>query len=554
MLLALGILDGLKAAFRWLTEFAMGLGGPGLFLLAMADSSFLSVPEGNDILIVVKSAGESWTTMTGFVLWTIAGSTIGCCMLYSVGRWGGTWVSKRLDPKKVERIGRLYSRRGVFTIIIPAILPPPTPFKVFVLSAGIFRLPLLTFIIAVVIGRSIRYFMWGILAVLYGLAVRDWIIANAKTVGIFALIGFLILMVVLFWRVRRRRPPQGGEGDGTGVPKTNLQKADSQEGVSEGGSRKGGKSGVGRTVTGTAMLVLMLTGVGCGPVKDRTKIVIPDAHRNAQSASLDDLVQLHNQRWADYSNMTVSSLQVEFTGASIEGGVIEEDRYRRAKAVLIAERPEKVYLNIKNPIGGASLAAMASQEGHFQIYVPREKRFFIGSTDVVLEEERDDSRLSVRPHHLVHGLLVERIPFGEEGYFVTIKQDQDSRFKYYVISVIRLAPGGASGQLLREVWFERSEMRLIRQNYYTPEGALESSILYGDPVEVDDRMISSVVDIARPLENYSMQFELDPQSIRINRQLQEGTFVVRQPAGVELIDLDKEAQSVETARAVRDNP
>lgn len=516
MLLALGILDALKSAFRWLTEFAMGLGGPGLFLLAMADSSFLSVPEGNDILIIVKSSGEGWLTMTGFVLWTIAGSTIGCCMLYSVGRWGGSRVAKRLNPERVESIGRLYSRRGVFTIIIPAILPPPTPFKVFVLSAGIFRLPFPTFVVAVVIGRSIRYFMWGILAVLYGLAVRDWIVANATTVGIFALAGFLVLMVVLFWKVRRRRPPRGGS-----------------------------KSKAGTTVAGFTLLLLATTAGRCGAVADRTEVEIPLAHRTAQSASLSDLVELLNQRYADYQNMTVSSLQVEFTGTNIEGAVLEEERYRRANAVLIAQRPQSLYLNIKNPIGGASLAAMASQAGRFQIYVPRERKFFVGSTDLVLKEEEDDSRLSVRPHHLARGLLIEPIPFGETGYFVTLKEHEDERFKYYVVAIVKLEAGRPVGELQREVWFERSQMRLIRQHYYSRGGVLESSIVYADPVEVEGRLVCSVIDLDRPLENYSMKFELDPESIRINRELQEETFVVRQPAGVELIDLSEEAQSAQ---------
>ena len=145
------------------------LGGPGVMCLAIGDSSFLSLPEGNDLLIVVLSAGKSWGNMAYYVAMTITGSVLGCLLLYSVGRKGGSpMLRRKFSTEAIARAERLFERYGILTVLIPSILPPPMPFKIFVLSAGVFRLKVLEFLMAVAIGRTIRYSMWGILAVLYG--------------------------------------------------------------------------------------------------------------------------------------------------------------------------------------------------------------------------------------------------------------------------------------------------------------------------------------------------------------------------------------------------
>ncbi len=503
-LTASGILGTLKALFRWLTDFALGLGGPGLFLLAMADSSFLSVPEGNDILIVVKSTGQGWALMSYFVLMTVAGSTVGCSMLYSVGRWGGNAVRSRLNAQRVEEIGRIYARRGLWTIVVPAVLPPPMPFKIFVLSAGIFRVPFPRFVVAILAGRSIRYFMWGVLAVLYGEAVHKFLVNNIQTVGIIAIGAVGALMVIMMYRhFRRRRVRLLGEK-------------------------------VGKASTGVALLLaLSLVSVQC-KVKQTRSVAIPSAHLEARSASLQELVELVNRRYAGFESLALASLEVEFTGEVKEGAYIQQDKYRRANGVLIARRPDAIYFNIKNPIGGASLAAMASQAGLFQIYIPREKKYFTGRTGIVLEEEEKDPRLSVRPHHLLPGLLVEPLPWAKPNFFLTLREDGDARFKYYVISLVRAEPGRAVGELLRELWIERSRLELVRQRYYR-NGRVEAEVRYREAADVEGKLISTWIDVARPLDGYSMTFELKQRDIRINASLREGTFDVPRPPGAELI-------------------
>jgi membrane protein YqaA with SNARE-associated domain len=80
----------------------MSLGGPGLFLIALADSSFLSLPEGNDILIIVLSTGQTWDVMAYYVLMTAMGSVVGCFILFSLGRRGGNFLDRRLNKQRME--------------------------------------------------------------------------------------------------------------------------------------------------------------------------------------------------------------------------------------------------------------------------------------------------------------------------------------------------------------------------------------------------------------------------------------------------------------------
>ncbi len=186
---------------------ALSFGGPGLFLLALLDSSFLSIPEGNDVLIVVLSTGQSWELMAYYVGMTILGSVTGCSLLYSVARRGGAFFERRkkLESHWVER----YRRWGTWAIVIPSILPPPTPFKVFVFSAGLLKVPLRKFFTAIVIGRSIRYFMWGILAVLFGEAAKTFLDQHLKTIGL-VLFGLLLSAFagyILVW-LRTRKTKQ----------------------------------------------------------------------------------------------------------------------------------------------------------------------------------------------------------------------------------------------------------------------------------------------------------------------------------------------------------
>jgi membrane protein DedA with SNARE-associated domain len=197
---------------HWLAQFISAgralitsLGGPGVMILAICDSSFLSIPEGNDALIVILSTGGSWGHMAYYVSMTIMGSILGCLLLYSVGRKGGSpMLRRRFSQQNIERAEKLFEKYGLLTVLIPSILPPPMPFKIFVLSAGVFRVKTWEFLTAVLIGRTIRYSMWGILAVLYGNSVKLFMQQNLNIIGLVLFIIFALAIAATFIVYLRR--------------------------------------------------------------------------------------------------------------------------------------------------------------------------------------------------------------------------------------------------------------------------------------------------------------------------------------------------------------
>lgn len=194
--------------FEAIKSFALGLGGPGLALLAFLDSSFLSFPEANDLLIVAAVVGNpaGWWY---YALMTTIGSIAGCYALYLVGRRGGeAFLRKRFSAGTLDRGLAMYQRWGLLAVIVPSILPPPTPFKIFVLLAGVAKVRPITFLCAVAIGRGLRYGGEAWLAYVYGQQAMTFITENAPIVGL-VLASLLVAGAVVFvlWRRRQRQQP-----------------------------------------------------------------------------------------------------------------------------------------------------------------------------------------------------------------------------------------------------------------------------------------------------------------------------------------------------------
>jgi len=191
----------------WIKTVAISLGGPGLFLIAFLDSSFLSFPEVNDLLIIWLTTQHK-ERMVYYAAMTTLGSIAGCLALYSVARKGGeAFLRRRFNPEYLERAMATFRKYGLLAILIPSILPPPTPFKIFVLAAGVSKVRPFDFIVAIAIGRGFRYFGEGLLAVYYGDQAAAFLQENAQEVGLVVAAAALVFAVgYLFWRRRSERP------------------------------------------------------------------------------------------------------------------------------------------------------------------------------------------------------------------------------------------------------------------------------------------------------------------------------------------------------------
>lgn len=187
------------------------LGPPGVFVVAFLDSSFLSLPEINDLIVVTSAAAHPETSWL-FILMATLGSLAGCSVLWWLGRRGGeALLVRRFGAERVSRVRAAFERWEILAIAVPALLPPPMPFKVFVLSAGVFGVSPRRFAITLLVARGLRYTFWGVLGILYGdealailQAVDRWCSERA-VVLLLSLTAALSLLLVWMWR-RRSRP------------------------------------------------------------------------------------------------------------------------------------------------------------------------------------------------------------------------------------------------------------------------------------------------------------------------------------------------------------
>ena len=178
----------------WIKGFALALGGPGLFIIGYLDSSFLSFPELNDLLLMGMVI-EHKARLLYYAFMATAGSVLGCLSIYYLARKGGeAFMRKRFKASHVESGMKLFQKYGLLVVIVPALLPPPAPFKIFILLAGVAE---------VAVARFVRYFGEGLLAVFYGEAAIRFVTEHAKVIGLW--LSGLALAGGLAWIVWQRR-------------------------------------------------------------------------------------------------------------------------------------------------------------------------------------------------------------------------------------------------------------------------------------------------------------------------------------------------------------
>jgi len=193
----------MKRLVTWVQGVAVTLGGPGLFIVGFLDSSFLSFPMINDLLVISMVTARK-SLLLYYVLMATAGSVAGCTALYFVAKKGGeAFLLKRFNARYVDGAKKLLQKYGLLVVVVPALLPPPAPFKIFVLLAGVAGLPLWQFATGIFIARFIRYGGEGLLAIYYGEAAGTYLEAHAKEAGLW--LAGLALVLGGAWVAWQRR-------------------------------------------------------------------------------------------------------------------------------------------------------------------------------------------------------------------------------------------------------------------------------------------------------------------------------------------------------------
>ncbi len=176
------------------------LGGWGLFAAGALDSSFLSFAGGVDLWLVSQSTMLP-ARMPLYALAATSGSLVGCSTLYFTIRKGKeTLLERKRSAARFGRVRHYVEKYGAWSLLVVSLLPPPAPFKLFVATSGLLKLPYAKFIAALAVGRSVRYFAEGFLAVRYGQQVWAWMLRSGPV-----LIGIVLTMAAVLFLMRKLR-------------------------------------------------------------------------------------------------------------------------------------------------------------------------------------------------------------------------------------------------------------------------------------------------------------------------------------------------------------
>lgn len=188
-------LSGIGGALKSLKASLIGLGAIGVLGIALLDAALIPIPGGPDAAVMALSH-LNHAMMPLYVLAAVLGSTVGCLVPYWLGRKTGEAALRKFSAEKVARVNALVDRYDFLAMLVGAVLPPPFPFKLFLISAGVFRMGVAKFLAALAIGRSIRFLLEGWMAVKYGEQAAEVFKHHYPKIGLgiaaAAIIGFLV--------------------------------------------------------------------------------------------------------------------------------------------------------------------------------------------------------------------------------------------------------------------------------------------------------------------------------------------------------------------------
>ena len=175
----------------------LALGIPGLFLISFLDSAGVPLPGGVDLVLMLLS----WQRPSFFIpmaLVAALGSTVGCLVLYRIARTGGDAMMSRFPADKQEWVKEKVRRSDTLAILVAMLGPPPFPTKLFILVAGVVRMDWRRFVVAVFVGRLVRFLGEAYLAVKLGDRAADTLKDHYPSIAV-----SLAAAVVLFLLLRR---------------------------------------------------------------------------------------------------------------------------------------------------------------------------------------------------------------------------------------------------------------------------------------------------------------------------------------------------------------
>jgi len=257
--------------------------------------------------------------------------------------------------------------------------------------------------------------------------------------------------------------------------------------------------------------------------------VAPATRPVAREATLEQLLDRYNSLARNLQSLN-ATVELKPSAGSAYTGVINE--YHEVKAFLLASRPYNIRLIGQVPVVGKTVFDMASDGRDFEISIPPKNEFLMGP--VSLTRPGDKPIENLRPQHLVDALLWPEVRREE----VTLSEEfNDESARYYVLTVLR---GGYKSEILRKIWFDRADLRLVRLESFGPQGVLLSDVRYSNwqPQDTPSAALTEypcAIRIDRPHDEYRL--DLAVSKISLNESLAPDRFELQPPEGAEIVHL-----------------
>ena len=198
-----------------LLPFLAKFGIWGMGALALLDSSTLPIPM--DALLALSVWNDKprfWL----YILMASIGSAIGGLLPYGLGRAGGElFLLKRVNRERYERMRTRFERQEFLAMMIPSMMPPPTPWKAFVFAAGVFEMRVVPFMLAVFCGRMVRWLILSLLVLKLGPGAVQVVAHHSLTVV--GIVGALAVIGFAWWWIKRKRSGKSFADDATPTPR-----------------------------------------------------------------------------------------------------------------------------------------------------------------------------------------------------------------------------------------------------------------------------------------------------------------------------------------------
>jgi len=257
------------------------------------------------------------------------------------------------------------------------------------------------------------------------------------------------------------------------------------------------------------------------------------------------LIDSINQQ-SETINSLKATVDIDSSAGGMKKGHVTD--YKEIRGYVLARKPDWLHMIGLMPIVRTTAFDMVSDGQQFKLWIPPRNKFVIGKNDVQTHNT-DQAMENIRPQNIYEALLIRHvdeqneIAVLENGY-ETLHDGKGNRILQddYELTIIRKYDGG--WRLSRKIIFSRTDLKPHRQFIYDEDGKVATDARYAEYKDFEGVNFPSRIEIYRPQEEYDIT--LNMLKVDINKPLSDEQFVLNQPAGAEVVHLDRPQSSLVT--------